>query len=106
MRKKLPKNRKITFEIMGTDEPLIARGGLIFPYEMAKSLNLPLLIDENMPLAGSGHSYRPSQFVMPLILMLHGGGKALEDLREVKGEASLRKLMDMEDMPASCTVGD
>lgn len=105
MKKKLPKAR-LTFEIAGTDEPLIARGGLILPYEMAQALKLPQVIDQELPLAGSGHSYKPSRFVLPLILMFHGGGKKLEDLRELKGEISLRKLMDMEEMPASCTIGD
>ena len=105
MKKKLPKAVP-TFEIEGTDEPLIARGGLVLPCEMAKALKLPQIIDQELPSAGSGHSYAPSQFVMPLILMFHGGGKKLEDLRELKGEISLRKLMDMEEMPASCTVGD
>jgi len=105
MKKQLPKASP-RYEIIGTDEPLIARGGLILPYEMARALKLPQIIDRELPSGGSGHSYRPSKFVMPLILMLHGGGKALEDLREIKGEISLRKLMDMEDLPASCTIGD
>jgi hypothetical protein len=105
MKKKLPKPRP-RFEIVGTDEPLIARGGLILPYEMARALQLPRVIDEALPPAGSGHGYAPSRFVMPLILMLHGGGKKLEDLRELKGEISLRDLMDMKVMPASCTVAD
>ncbi|MBI4329796.1 MAG: IS1380 family transposase [Chloroflexi bacterium] len=105
MKKKLPKTSP-TFEIAGTDEPLIARGGLVLPYEMAKALKLPQIIDRELPSAGSGHSYASSQFTMPLILMFHGGGKKLEDLRELKGEISLRKLIDMEEMPASCTVGD
>jgi len=105
MKKKLPKAR-LKFEIVGTDEPLIVRGGLVLPYEMARALQLPQVIDRELPPAGSGHGYKPSQFVMPLILMLHGGGKTLEDLRELKGEVSLRQLMDMEKMPASCTVGD
>ncbi len=105
MKKKLP-GAGLTFEIEATDEPLIARGGLILPSEMAKAIKLPRIIDRELPSAGSGHSYAPSQFVMPLILMLHGGGKKLEDLRELMGETSLRKLMDMEEMPASCTVGD
>ena len=43
---------------------------------------------------------------MPLILMLHGGGKKLEDLREIKGEMSLRELLEMEELPASCTISD
>ena len=45
-------------------------------------------------------------FVIPLILMFHGGGKKLEDLREITGEMSLRELMEMGSLPASCTIGD
>jgi hypothetical protein len=105
MKKKLPRSG-LRYEIEGTDEPLIARGGLVLPSEMAKALKLPQVIDHEMPAAGSGHSYRPSEFVIPLIMMFHGGGKTLEDLRELKGEVSLRKLMDIDKMPAACTVGD
>ncbi len=43
---------------------------------------------------------------MPLVLTLHGGGKKLDDLRELKGEVSLRELLEMKGLPASCTVGD
>jgi hypothetical protein len=53
---------------------------------MAKALRLPRVIDEELPRPGSGHGYKPSQFVLSLILMFHGGGKKLEDLREIKGE--------------------
>ena len=31
----------LPFKVVATDEPLIARGGLILPYEFAKSLRLP-----------------------------------------------------------------
>jgi len=45
-------------------------------------------------------------YVMPLLLMLHGGGRALEDLRELRADVSLQKLLKMKQLPASCTVGD
>ena len=96
----------LPFKIVATDEPLIARGGLILPYEFARAIKLPQVIDRELPPPGSGRGYRPSQFVMPLILMLHGGGKKLNELREIKGEVSLRELLEMEGFPASCTVGD
>ena len=100
------RQRILPFRIEMTNEPLIARAGLILPYEMARFLRLPKVIDRELPQPGSGHSYKPSQFVIPLVLMLHGGGKELEDLREIKGEVSLRKLLEMNELPASCTVGD
>ena len=96
----------LPFKIEKSDEPLIARAGLVLPYEMARAVKLPQVIDRELPPPGSGHAYKPSQFIMPLIIMLHGGGKKLEDLREIKGEVSLRELLEMKELPASCTVGD
>lgn len=96
----------LPFKVVASDEPLVARGGLVLPYEMAKAFKLPKVIDEELPKPGSGRGYKPSKFVMPLILMFHGGGKKLEDLREIKAEVSLRELLEMENLPASCTIGD
>ena len=96
----------LPFKVVACDEPLVARGGLLLPYEMAKALKLPKAIDKELPQPSSGRGYKPSQFVIPLVLMLHGGGKKLEDLREIKGEKSLRELLEMKDLPASCTRGD
>lgn len=96
----------LPFKVVPTDEPLVARSGLLLPYELARALKLPMVIDKELPQPGSGRGYQPSQFVMALILMFHGGGKKLEDLREIRGEVSLRELLDMENLPASCTIGD
>jgi len=92
-----PRRGPLPFRTEGTEEPLISRARLVLSYEMARALKLPQVIDRELPALGSRHSYRPSQFVMPLVLMLHGGGKKLEDLRE---------LLEMKEFPASCTVGD
>lgn len=37
--------------------------------------------------------------------MLHGGGRVLEDLRELRAEVGLRKLLNLKELPASCMVG-
>ena len=96
----------LPFKVVATDEPLVARGGLVLPYELARALKLPKVMDRELPKPGSGQGYKPSQFVIPLVLMLHEGGKKLEDLRELKAEISLRELVEMKELPASCTVGD
>ncbi len=102
------------FDIEATDEPLIARAGLVLPHQMAKALGLPRKIDQELPAPGSPRGLAPSAFVIPLLLMcpkgipagLHGGGRALEDLRELRAEVSLQKLLKIQDLPASTTVGD
>ncbi len=96
----------LPFKIIPCDEPPVARSGLLLPYEIAKALKLPRVIDKELPRPGSGRGYKPSQFVMPLILMFHGGGRKLEELREIRAEVSLRHLLEMESLPASCTIGD
>jgi hypothetical protein len=73
---------------------------------MAKALGLPRKIDRELPAPGSRRGYAPSVFVMSILLMLHGGGKALDDLRELQAEVSLRKLLRMKQLPDSTMVGD
>lgn len=94
------------FDIEQTDEALVARAGLVLPHQMAKALGLPGKIDRELPAPGSPRGLPPSAFAIPILLMLHGGGRVLEDLRQLRAEASLRKLLNIRHLPASCTVGD
>lgn len=96
----------LSLEIERTDEPLVARGGLVLPHQMAEALGVAKKVDQELPLPGSGRGLPPSAYVMPMLLMLHGGGRALEDLQELRAEVSLRHLLKMKRLPASCTVGD
>jgi hypothetical protein len=45
-------------------------------------------------------------FVESLLLMLHGGGRTLADLRELEREAALMRLLGQEELPDPDTVGD
>jgi hypothetical protein len=63
-------------------------------------------IDRWLPSPGSGAGYRPSQFIEPLLLMLHGGGRSLEDLRRIREDRGLRDLLRMESMPSADATGD
>ena len=67
------KEEFLPFQVVACGEPLVARSGLLLPYEMAKALKLPKVVDRELPQPGSGRGYRPSEFVIPLVLMLHGG---------------------------------
>ncbi len=39
------KDGLLPFKIIAADQPLIARSGLVLPYEMAKALKLPRVIN-------------------------------------------------------------
>ncbi|MEO0078172.1 MAG: IS1380 family transposase, partial [candidate division WOR-3 bacterium] len=48
-------------------------------------------IEDNLPAPGSGHSFKPHEYVLPLVLMLCGGGRPLEDIREIELDGGLKQ---------------
>jgi len=50
--------------------------------EFAVGLGLNKALDRYLPEPGSGAGYLASEHVFPLVLMLNGGGRTLEDSRQ------------------------
>lgn len=94
------------FKLGMTVERLTAHGGLALMAEFNHGLRLRELTDKYLPASGSNRGYKPSVFVNPLVLMLEGGGRSLEDIRELEGEKELMKLTGNACIPDPDTVGD
>jgi hypothetical protein len=61
--------------------------------EFNHGIRLRELTDRYLPAPGSNRGFNPSVVVDRVVLMLQGGGRSLEDLRELKGEEGLMKLL-------------
>jgi len=96
----------LPFKLEITTDTLTAHAGLALLGEFCQAHRLAELIDEELPAPGSGAGYRPSQYVTPLVLMLHGGGRTLEDLRTLRRDAGLRELLRLNQMPSADATGD
>ena len=59
-----------------------------------------------MPKPGSGRGYAAAFYVKPLVLMLNGGGRSLEDLRTVKSDMALSSLLRSDTLPSTDAMGD
>ena len=94
------------FKIGTTKEELTAHGGLVLMAEFNHGMGLRELADRYMPMPGSNRGYAASVMVDSLVLMLEGGGRALEDLRELKAEEGLLKLLGHQEIPEPDTAGD
>lgn len=96
----------LPFKLEISDELLTPHAGLVLAHEFHLGLKLDKLIDENLPEPGSGRGYKPSDFVMPLILSILGGGRDLDDIKVIKKDKALREAADLKNVPAPCTFGD
>lgn len=94
------------FKIEKTDEELTAHGGLALLAEYNHGIGLRALSDRHLPGPGSNRGYVPSAFVDSLVLMLQAGGRRIEDVRELRQEAPLLKLIGREEIPDPDTIGD
>ena len=94
------------FKIEMTKEKLTAHGGLALMAEFNHGIGLRELTDQYLPVPGSNRGFDPSVIVDTVVLMLQGGGRSLEDLRELKNEEGLMKLIGCEEIPEPDTVGD
>ena len=96
----------LPFKLAATGKSLTAHGGLALYGEYLRAMGVGELIDHELPRPGSAAGYGPSADVLPLVLMLAGGGRTLEDLRVRRGDVGLRSLLQLEDMPSSDATGD
>jgi hypothetical protein len=94
------------FKIKRTKERLTAHGGLALMAEFNHGIGLRELTDRYLPAPGSNRGFDPSEIVDTLVLMLQGGGRSLEDLRELKDEEGLMKLIGRDEIAEPDTVGD
>jgi hypothetical protein len=94
------------FKVETTKERLTAHGGLALMGEFNHGIGLRELANQYLPGPGSNRGFDPSEIVDAVVLMLQGGGRSLEDLRELKDEEGLMKLMGRHQIAEPDTVGD
>ena len=91
----------LNFNIESTNEKLTPRTGIAILGEYLKGMNLEKLCNTNLPLAKHPNGYTPFEFIYPLILMLHSGGRVLDDIKEIRQDRALSTLLKMDNIPTA-----
>jgi len=96
---------RLDFQLAPTRDTITGRAGLALYQEAALTLGVRKYVQENLPAPGSGHGFRPQEYVLPLVLMLCGGGRTLEDIREIETDEGLRQLCGFTRLPGADAIG-
>jgi hypothetical protein len=96
----------MSFKLERTEEKVTARSGLVLYGEFMEAMGVDCLIERHLPKPCSGRGYEPIRYIKPLSMMLYGGGEAIEDVREVREDDSLREVVGLEEVPSSSAIGD
>jgi len=96
----------LSFKIETTNDTLTAHAGLALVGELAVGLRILEAVDRYLPNPGSNAGYKASEYVFPLVLMLNGGGRSLEDSRIIRQDAGLREVLPLARIPSSDAIGD
>ena len=95
----------LNFAVESTDEKLTPRAGAILFGEYLKGLGLEKLSNHYLPMPGSNRGYEPFVYLNALILMLHSGGRVMEDIRILKSDQGMRTLLNMKNIPEADSIG-
>jgi hypothetical protein len=96
----------LPFKLEATEEMLTANAGLALFGEFVRGLGFHRWLDQEMPKPGSRRGYGADAYITPLVLMLTGGGRSLEDLRTLKGDTALATVLKRGVLPSTDAVGD
>lgn len=91
----------LPFKLEMTRDLITPHAGLALLGEFAVGLELLKSVDSSLPKPGSGAGYHPSEHIFPLVLMLNGGGRSLEDIRQIRTDEALRETLPLERIPSS-----
>ena len=96
---------RLDFQLAPTGDTITARAGLALFQEAALVLGVRKSIKENLPPPGSGNGFKPQEYALPLAMMLCGGGRTTEDIREIELGKGLKQFCGFARLPGADAIG-
>jgi len=100
------KQTVLPFKVEITKDTITSHAELDLVGEFAVGIGMLGAADRELPEPGSGAGYKASEYIFPLVLMLNGGGRSLEDLRQIREDEGLREVLPLRRVPSADAMGD
>lgn len=96
----------LPYELATTNDLLTSRAGLVALAHLMNNIGFSQLADNHFPVPNSNRGFMPSVFVNSMVLMLHEGGACLDDLKYLREDKALCRLLGIKKIPESGSMGD
>ena len=87
-------------------ERLTSLAGLVLVEEWGRVKGIWGRVDQLFGPPGSGRGYAASEYVRPLVWLLHAGGRRLEGVRELASEQEVLSQLGLQRLPSADAIGD
>lgn len=98
--------QELNFNIKITSDCITSKSGLVLFYETALKLGLIDRINKIFPQARSNNQILPKDMIMSAVLMFCGGGKYMEDIRQIALDNGLRRLCGFKRIPSPDSIAN
>jgi hypothetical protein len=95
----------LPFKLEKTNENLTAHAGLAVSHEFNLAVGTQRLLNAHLPSPGSNRGHKPAEWILPLILMLQGGGDDLTDINAIAEDTALWRACSLEKVPSESALG-
>lgn len=96
----------LPIKLEASPERLTSLAGLVVVEELGQAKGIWERVDQLFPRPGSGRGYKASEYVRPLVWLLHAGGRRLEDVRELAAEQEVLEQLGLKRLPSPDAIGD
>src|SRR5260370_12806300 len=96
----------LPIKLSESKERLTSLAGLVLVEEWGRSKGIWARVDQLFAGPGSGRGYQASEYVRPLVWLLHAGGRRLEDVRELAAEHEVLAQLGLQRLPSADALGD
>ncbi len=95
----------LPYKLDTTTDLLTSRAGLLIIAQIMHQLKLAEHIDYHFTLPKSNRGFKPSVYIQTMILMQHNGLFHLDDVRHLKADTALIKVLGLKKIPHANSLG-
>ena len=94
----------LKFKIETTNEKLTPRTGAIIFGEYLKGMDFEKFCNSEIESSKHHKAYNPFEYIYPLALMLHSGGRVIDDIKEIRMDEALKIILKIDNIPTADAI--